>query len=397
MRYTTLDDFKQDRVFTVVLDDAMFNLCHPSIQGRYRWVAHGFRHRLTDTATYGLHDELLEAFCDGWPGVLKERSFDGRIHELIHLLGLPNTCTPVLYVEVYDITDGGRKKLLKEEHLNMARTTKRNRHLSPFNTVQRGLMTAAMPLFKNSPTPLDDLFAPISTTFSSWWTPMPIGRASSLSKTKTPGKEYCLDLDAGQASGAHTYGWLARGGRSIGIQGNNSLNIASSTAIPSPTSTAGSSLAYHPKDVHLRRAGFLLFELQRQTEDGAWVHVPQDTDSNMNPLSMPIFLDRSETELVEEIKKRSVWVKHRANNTITSDMYPVRTWSKNHHHLNQRFNNMHTMTKAGHRTLPANAPTLEDDLEEVVTALRTLILSGSHGLFKHMIPNFGESLSGTIW
>jgi len=92
-----------------------------------------------------------------------------------------------------------------------------------------------------------------------------------------------------------------------------------------------------------------------------------------------------------------VWVKHRANNTITSDMYPVRTWSKNHHHLNQRFNNMHTMTKAGHRTLPANAPTLEDDLEEVVTALRTLILSGSHGLFKHMIPNFGESLSGTIW
>jgi hypothetical protein len=397
MRYPTLHDFKRDRLFTVELDDAMFDLNHPSVQGRYRWVAHGFRHRLTDTATYGLHDELLEAFRDGWPGVLTERSFDGRIHELIHLLGLPNTSTPVLYVEVYDITDGGRNKPLREEHLNMASTTNRNRHLRPFNTVQRGLMGAAKPLFAMSPTPLRDLFAPISTTFSKWWTPMPSARASILAGSSTPGKEYCLDLDAGQASGAHTYGWLARGGRSIGIQGNNSLNIASSTPIPPPTSTAGTPHAYAPRDVHLRRAGFLLFELQRQTEDGTWVHVPQDTDSNVNPLSMPIFLDRSETELVEEIKKRSVWVKHAANTSITSGMYPVRTWSKNHHHLNQRFNNMHTMTKAGIRTLPANAPTLEVDLDKVVTALRTLILSTSHGLFEHMIPEFGESLSGTVW
>ena len=58
---------------------------------------------------------------------------------------------------------------------------------------------------------------------------------------------------------------------------------------------------------------------------------------------------------------------------------------------------MHTMTKAGIRTLPANAPTLEVDLDKVVTALRTLILSRSHGLFEHMIPEFGESLSGTVW
>jgi hypothetical protein len=400
MRYPTLHDFKRDRVFTAVLnknmDNAMIDLKHPSIEGKYRWVAHGFRHRLANTSNYGLHDELLEAFRDGWPGVLHERSFDGRIHEFIDLIGLPNTCTPVLYVEVYDITDGGRNKPMSEEFLNMARTTNRNRHLSPFNTVQTGLMRAAKPLFHGTKTPLDDLFAPISTTFSTWWAPMTPAMARSLARS-SPSKEYCLDLDAGQASGAHTYGWLARGGRSIGIQGNNSMNIASSIPIPAPTSTAGTLPPYKPQDVHFRRAGFLLFELQRQTENKTWVHLPQDTDSNVNPLSLPIFLDRSETELVEAIKERSVWVKKLGNKHITSGMYPIRTWSKNHHHLNQRFNNMHTMTKSGHRTLPANAPTLEDDLYKVVMALRTLILSRSHGLFEHMIPEFGESLSGTVW
>ena len=364
----TMADLKKARVFTQTGHG--FELHHPSISGTYRWIVHGFRHRLAHLPGFGLHEELIEHFTHDPCGLFTARSYGDRVYELIDKLGLPDSCTPVLYLEVYDIVDDGTLKPAGEDYLNISRVVNRTRRFAPHTTVQRGLLQAAKP----SPD-FATLMKPVGG-FSTWWVPLPASVSSGHASRK-----YCLDVDAGQASGAHTYGWLARGGRSIEVKGNNSLWMSSGSTLPTASTTSPPLIT----DLRLRRAGFLLFELQRLEHD-RWTSVPQDTDQMINPLAMPLFLDRAETVLVEHVKEHADAIKgvRKPSSARTGKEYPMNTWSKNHHHRNQRFNRNMT------------GPVLEKDIETVASRLDVFI-SGRSGLLVSMVPQFGESLSGSVW
>ena len=119
----TMADLKKARVFTQTGHG--FELHHPSISGTYRWMVHGFRHRLAHLPGFGLHEELIEHFTHDPCGLFTARSYGDRVHELIDKLGLPDSCTPVLYLEVYDIVDDGTLKPAGEDYLNISRVLNR--------------------------------------------------------------------------------------------------------------------------------------------------------------------------------------------------------------------------------------------------------------------------------
>ena len=102
-------------------------------------MVHGFRHRLAHLPGFGLHEELIEHFTHDPCGLFTARSYGDRVHELIDKLGLPDSCTPVLYLEVYDIVDDGTLKPAGEDYLNISRVVNRTRRFAPHTTVQRGL------------------------------------------------------------------------------------------------------------------------------------------------------------------------------------------------------------------------------------------------------------------
>ena len=368
-----LSDLKNERVFS--RHGASFDLSHPSIIGHYRWKVHGFRHRLVDlgSSSFGFHEELIEHFTNDPHSIFTKRAYGERVYELIDGLCLPNSCTPVLYIEVYDIENGGLKPV-GEKNLNISKTGNRTRHLAPHTTVQTGLLRGAAPSIN-----LKTLMKSVGG-FSSWWKPLTTTMHSGL-----PIRNFALKVDAGQASGALTFGWLARGGKSIEVKGNANLWMTSSSSLPTTTTSSPPALL----DLRLERAGFLLFELERLEED-VWQSVPQDTERQVNPLSMPLFLDDAETVLVELIKDLASHIKDVAKTAtskppLTGNEYPMNTLSKNHHHRNQRFN------------LHGKRPhLLQDDIMEVSSHLSSL-LKGRKGLMEWMIPEFGESLSGSEW
>ena len=365
---------KKARVFSRA--GPSFDLAHPSISGHYRWRVHGFRHRLIDhgPSSFGLHEELIEHFTNDPHSIFSERAYGKRVYELIDALQLPNSCTPVLYVEVYDIQNEKGSKPVGEKYLNISKTVNRTRHLAPHTTVQRGLLRGA-----SAGSDLKTLMSPVGG-FSSWWAPL-----SSTTSSGLPVGDFQLKVDAGQASGAHTYGWLARGGKSIEVKGNANLWMTSSSSLPTTPTSSPPPLM----DLRLDRAGFLLFELQR-LEGDVWQSVPQDTEHLINPLSMPLFLDHAETVLVELIKDLASHIKDvpktaTSNPPLTGNEYPMNTCSKNHHHRNQRFN-LHA--KKSHL--------LQNDIDTVSSQLSSF-LKGRKGLIEWMIPEFGESLSGSKW
>ena len=159
--------------------------------------------------------------------------------------------------------------------------------------------------------------------FSSWWVPLPASVSPGHTTSEILLGRRCRSSQrrphlrlVGQGRAQH------RGQREqqpVDVQWLNPLPTASTTSPPPIT------------DLRLRRAGFLLFELQRLEHD-QWTSVPQDTDQLINPLAMPLFLDRAETVLVEHVKEHADAIKGvrkpSSNPPLTGKEYPMNTWSK---------------------------------------------------------------------
>ena len=243
------------------------------------------------------------------------RSYGDRVYELIDKLGLPDSCTPVLYLEVYDIVDDGTLKPAGEDYLNISRVVNRTRRFAPHTTVQRGLLQSAKPspdfatLMKpvggfphggcrSQPLyPLDMLHASIA------WTSMQVKPAAP-----TP-----------------TVGW--RRAR-IEVKGNNSLWMSSGSTLPTASSTSPPPIT----DLRLRRAGFLLFELQRLEHD-RWTSVPQDTDQLINPWPCRCsWIGRDRSCRARQRNADAIKGVRKPSSSARAREYPMNTWSKNHHH-----------------------------------------------------------------
>ena len=316
---------------------------------------------------FGLHEELIEHFTHDPCGLFTARSYGDRVYELIDKLGLPDSCTPVLYLEVYDIVDDGTLKPAGEDYLNISRVVNRTRRFTPHTTVQRGLLQAAKP----SPD-FATLMKPVGG-FSSWWVPpQPLSPPdmfhASIAWTSMQVKPAAPHL------------------RLVGEEGAASRSketTACGCQVAQPSHCLNHLATSHHRFA-TSKSGFPSFRTSTAEHD-QWTSVPQDTDQLIN-LGHALFLDRAETVLVEHVKEHADAIKgvRKPSSARTGKEYPMNTWSKNHHHRNQRFNRNMT------------GPVLEKDIETVASRLDVFI-SGRSGLMMSMVPQFGESLSGSVW
>lgn len=380
--------YRKERVKTYDGDE--FELHHPSLQGTYRWKAHLYRHRLVrhagPHAIYGVHEQLVPDFHQKNTRLVA-KTIDQRRMEFIEEMELPSTATPTLYIEVHGVfrqnyhlykDKGDRPK--SDWNNNWKKNTKYGNVKG--NTVQRGLLSnpanTAGPSLRN--------LLKSHGGWSKWW-----------NKSAPPGADddglLELRIDVGQASGAHTYGWLARGGKGLWTIGSDKIDLHCPDVAPDKTTDP-------PKftGIRLNRAGFILFELQRKDSKGVFRSVSQDgiwgltPNCAINPLSLPIVLDFSEKFLVDHCIENARYKKTKATaNTVS---YPLRTWAENSHHLSQTFD---------------TSSSIHTDLTTVKAALERFV-TVKHNLFEKMIPEmgplsevkgkspeYGNCLAGTIW
>ena len=133
--------------------------------------------------------------------------------------------------------------------------------------------------------------------FSTWWAPLPTSVSSGHASLK-----YCLDVDAGQASGAHTYGWLARGGQHRGQREQQPVDVK---WLNPPHCL--NHLATSITDLRLRRAGFFFSNFNGLSMiNGLPCHKIRTSDQ---PLGHAVVLDRAETVLVEHVKEHADAIK----------------------------------------------------------------------------------------
>ena len=345
-----------DRIFTREGKPFILNN-HPSLEGEYRWVAHGVRMRLDKTTSFGVHDEFIDVLELDSLGLFPMiNNYRDRCREFVKLADLPSTATPVLYIEVHGIFDekfdARDVSAARSRVNNWSKTIKHCNIDLKGQTVQGGLLRNPSNTVKPRPTAW-------VARWSSFWVP-----------NATHHEE--LRIDVGQANGAHTYGWLDRGGHALRLKGSNDLDFHASRV----TTTVIPPLF---EEISLSRAGFLLYELQKKTSEG-WKEVRQDDDNDINPLSIPIILDYAEKYLITYCRKIA-WATKNKPKITGGGNYPIRTYAWKTNHYSQEFNGMSR---------------LGNDMQEVARQLEFFI-EGKSQLLVNDIPEFGEVLDRGEW
>jgi hypothetical protein len=247
----------------IQINEEIFKLEHPVFSGKYRWTATLFRHRLTDEYLddFGPNEELYFLYKDKQIRSDPNFKLDGKtksekIINLVHQTKLPDFRDPSVYLEVYSIP-----KNTKESFRDCYKCKEQG---------EGGMLSG-----KKSSISVDE-FQPGHKDWCNWW-----GNKSERTER--------LELYAGQANGAHHWGWEARGGRSL-------------ECIPSQK---GFKIFNDPdtdNTVYANRAGFILFNIQKQVE-GTWVSILQGQSDQLNPLATPLYIDKSEHSLISTVEK----------------------------------------------------------------------------------------------
>ena len=368
-----------------------FELHHQSLAGTYRWKAHLFRHRLVRhlgaNKIYGIHEQLVPDLHLR-NSKLVSSTFDERRMEFIKEMELPSTATPTLYVEVHGVfptnynlrTPSGY--IPKSQWNNNWQKNSKYGHVKD-TTVQQGLLSN--PLNAVGPS-LDAILKPFGG-WSKWWSKKSIAGSDVDNDVE-------LRIDVGQASGAHTYGWLARGGKGLWTKGSDKIDLHCPDILPTFPPTGPPIF----EGLRFNRAGFILFELQRKDADGVFRSVSQDgiwgpnPNCAINPLSLPIVLDYAEKFLVNYCIENAHFKKTKPTGNAQS--YPLRTWAGNSHHLSQTFD---------------KSSLIHSDLSKVRIGLEEFVTK-KHHLFEKIIPEmgpaseikgttpeYGNCLAGTVW
>ena len=348
-----------DRIFTREGESFTLNN-HPSLKGDYRWIAHGVRMRLKKGTIFGVHDELIDVLEGNSLSLFGEDvTYRDKCREFVKLVDLPSTATPVLYIEVHGIFaenfDVGNAISSAQSRVNNWSKSIKHCHVRLKGlTVQNGLLKNPSNTIKPRPKAW-------TKRWRSFWMP----------HAPPPNNEE-LRIDVGQANGAHTYGWLDRGGHALRLKGSNDLDFHASRVT---TSTKPPIF----EDMSLSRAGFLLYELQKKTLEG-WKEVRQDDDNDINPLSIPIILDYSEKYLITYCQKVA-WAKKNDSKNTGSGSYPLRTYAWKRNHYSHEFK------------VDSN---LGKDMQEIQDQLKLFIEDKSQ-LLDNDIPEFGEVLDRGEW
>jgi hypothetical protein len=268
-----------------------FSLSHPSFEGRYRWKATLFRHRMTDedNQSQSPNEELFflyrgKRISSDAGFLLKGDSQSSRFDDLLKRGEFPEFTDPTVYIEVH--------RIQKEKPGNLP---------EPGYLVSE-LKSEALKNYNSTITSKD--MRPGNADWESWKNCQLV-----LPNDEDP---LLLHLYIGQASGAHEGGWQSRGGKSLDcVRSHSAFRIFSDV---------------QSETVYTDRVGFILFNLERSEDDG-WCAVTQNEENLINPLSLELFLDRSEKELVELARKwrneRPVFVVTKKTNSTPSEIAGV--------------------------------------------------------------------------